>query len=49
MSSPSGFGNTAIPHGFKKHKTLSDDDTKGSQVLPVAQSLVDSNCLYDYS
>ena len=49
MSSPSGFGNTASAHGFKQHKTLSDDDTKGSQVLSVAQSLVDSSCLYDYS
>ncbi|DBA73081.1 TPA: hypothetical protein ACH3X2_010020 [Trebouxia sp. C0005] len=39
MSSPRGFGNTANAQGFKTHKTLSDDDTKGSQrdaCLPVA-------------
>lgn len=49
MSSPRGFGNTANAQGFKTHKTLSDDDTKGSQVLSVAESCVHPSCLYDYS
>ena len=48
MSSPS-FGNTASAQGSKKLKTLSDIDTKGSQVWSVAQSHVDSSCLNDYS
>lgn len=39
MSSPRVFGNTASAQGSKKHKMLSDIDTKGSQrdaCLPVA-------------
>ena len=49
MSSPRGFGNTASAQGFKKHNTLSDVDTKGSQVWSVGQSHVDSSCLHGYS
>jgi len=49
MSSPRDFGSTASVQGFQKHKTVSDDDTTGSQVLSVAQSHVDSSCLNEYS
>ena len=41
MSSPRGCGSTASAQGCQKRKTLSDDDTTGSQVWSVAQSHVD--------